>query len=241
MDAPFGSELGDRPKPLRPRQRVSSEVMGVHVLRRPLPGLETGAAGSGTKVRLPPFHVLLPMPLADDHRIRVEMEPPKLPWPIVFFFTEAIGDAGESVFVCEGAEHGAVVGLEQDGAAADSTIQAADHYREHVLDYQRMAECLCRPYIRENRRRAAEIYAARILRWRRMRRTEADRLRVRDKYREYVARKGRRYGAITAIMAELYYNDRKAVRRALDDCVRHGEMEASELSPSRRRAVTAPR
>lgn len=48
-------------------------------------------------------------------------------------------------------------------------------------------------------------------------------------FRAEVARTNRRHGAITAVAIALYM-DRKAVRRALEDCVRRGEMEASDIS-----------
>jgi hypothetical protein len=85
-----------------------------------------------------------------------------------------------------------------------------------------------------NRQRAAEIYAAKILGWRRLRRSEESRLRIRDAYRACVARNGRRHGALQEVAGGLFMN-RKAVRRALEDCVGREEMEPLELPPPRKR------
>jgi len=186
---------------------------------------------------MPPYRVTWPDPLSGDCRIRVQIEPPRLPWPIVFYFTEMVDDDGDRSFVLEGAEHGAVVSAEQHGADAEPAIRAAEHYRQHAYDYERMAMYLCLP-TPENRRRAAEIYVARVLSWRRVRRTDADRLRVRDAYRACVDRQGRRHGAIQAVAIELYM-DRKAVRRRLEESVRLGEMERSEIPRQRRAASPA--
>jgi hypothetical protein len=164
-----------------------------------------------------------------DYRTRVELRPPKLPWPIAFYFALVVNERGEAHYVPEGSEDGAIA----PDVDADRTMEAAEHYQRHRGDYQRMALYLCSP-TPENRRRAAEVYASRILGGRRLRRTEADRLRVRDTYRATRERLGRVHGAIQETADELPMN-RKAVRRALEDCVRHGEMERSELPPSRKR------
>jgi hypothetical protein len=182
---------------------------------------------------MPPYKVTYPVMRDDDRRIRVEIQPPKLPWPVAYYFTQVTDDEGQLSFVLEGAEYGAAVPLEEHGVDAEPAMRAADHYRQHANDYERMAMHLCRP-TPENRRRAAEIYAARILGLRRLRRTEAARLRIRDEYRAYVVREGRRHGAIQAVAFDLHMN-RKAVRRALEDCVRRGEIDAFEIPAARRR------
>ena len=188
---------------------------------------------------MPPYSVTWPTARADDHRIRVEIRPPALPWPVVFYFSEVRDDAEQILFVYEGSEDGAPVGLEQDGIDAEPAMRAAEHWREHRGDYQRMAEFLCRP-IPPNLELAAQVYAAKILRWRRLRRTDADRLKVRDAYRACVARNGRVHGAIQEVAGDLWLN-RKAVRHALDDCVDRGEMNVAELPPSRRAVRLAER
>jgi hypothetical protein len=136
-------------------------------------------------------------PDVDDFRIRVVLEPLALPWPVTFYFTEAVHEDGATVFICEGSEHGAAVRPGQEALDAEQSIRG-------------------------------------ILRWRRRRRTDSDRLRVRDAYRAYVAREGRRHGAYVELQTELFLN-RKAIRRALVDCVRRGEMDGGELPPSRSR------
>jgi hypothetical protein len=97
---------------------------------------------------MPPYSVTWPMARADDHRIRVEIRPPALPWPVVFYFSEVRDDAEQILFVYEGSEDGAPVGLEQDGIDAEPAMRAAEHWREHRGDYQRMAEFLCGQYLR---------------------------------------------------------------------------------------------
>ena len=55
-------------------------------------------------------------PDVDDFRIRVVLEPLALPWPVTFYFTEAVHEDGATVFICEGSEHGAAVGARAGGA-----------------------------------------------------------------------------------------------------------------------------
>jgi hypothetical protein len=164
-----------------------------------------------------------------DYRTRVELHPPKLPWPLAYYVALVVNERGEAHYVSEGSEHGAPA----PDVDADTAMEAAEHYRRHAADYELMAMYLA-SHTPEHRTRAAEVYAARILGWRRLRRTEADRLRVRDTYRATCKRLGRVHGAIQETADKLPMN-RKAVRRALEDCVGHGEMDSSELPPSRKR------
>jgi hypothetical protein len=179
----------------------------------------------GQTVVMPPYSMTRPGGhlSVSDFRIRLELEPPALPWPVVFYFSEARDDDGQIVLLCEGSEHGGPVGPDQDGVDAEPTIRAEKHWKEHRDAYEQMAALLCRPSP-DNRRQAAEIYAGQVLGWRRLRRTEAKRLRIREAYRACVARNGRIHGAVTEVAAELFLY-RKAVRRALDDCVERSEME----------------
>jgi hypothetical protein len=182
---------------------------------------------SAARVRIPDYTVSFTQ---GDYRTRVELRPPKLPWPLVYYFALVVNERGEALYVLEGPGD-TPAAPEIDAGTA---MEAAEHYRQHAGDYELVAMHLCNP-TPENRLTAAEVYAARILRLRRLRRTEEDRLRVRDEYRSCVDREGRRHGAIQAVAIKLHL-DRKAVRRALEDCVRRGEMADAELPPRRRRS-----
>jgi hypothetical protein len=172
-------------------------------------------------VVLPPYSVGT---RRDDYRTCVEIRPPKLPWSIAYYFARVVNDQGEATWVPEGSKYGAQV-PDVDAAAA---MDAAEHYREHARDYELMAMYLC-VATPANERRAAEVYAARILGWRRLRRDGALRLRIRDQYRAYVSDHGRRHGATQAVADAIPMN-RKGVRRALEECVQKGEMDAAEIS-----------
>ena len=180
-----------------------------------------GTAGNGTTVVIPPYSVGF---RDGDYRTIVELQPPSLPWPLTYYFARITSDTGDVIFVSEGSEHGAAV----PDIDAEAAMAAAEHLRHHDGDYEDMARLLCVP-TPENRRRAAEIYSARILRWRRVRRSLEDRLRIRDTYRACVEQLGRQHGATQATVDKLYL-ERKAVRRGLEECVRRGEMARDEIS-----------
>jgi hypothetical protein len=84
-------------------------------------------------------------PDVDDFRIRVVLEPLALPWPVTFYFTEAVHEDGATVFICEGSEHGAAVGPGQEALDAEQSIRAAEHWRDYRDAYEQMAAYLCWP------------------------------------------------------------------------------------------------
>lgn len=74
-----------------------------------------------------------------------------MPWPVTFYFTEAVHEDDATVFICEGSEHGAAVGPGQEALDAEQSIRAAEHWRDYRDAYEQMAAYLCWP-TPENRR-----------------------------------------------------------------------------------------